>query len=83
MGELDISNRERFLAVVEARARASTRVELDLAELTFMDIGTAEGLFAMARRRPELELTLRQLSPRLQGYLTLAELQHPRVTTGS
>ena len=80
VGELDISNRERFIEVVEARAHASPRLELDLTDLTFMDIGTAERLFGLARRRPELGLTLRHLSPRLQRYLTLAELQHPRVT---
>ena len=78
-GELDISNSRRFIEVVEARTRAVHRLELDLAELAFMDVGTAEALYGLVRRRPHLVVTIRNTSRLLRRYLRLAELEHPRV----
>lgn len=79
MGELDISNVDELMRAVEARLTLDPRLELDLAELSFVDIGTLGTLFQLVHRRPEVELTLRNVSPQVLRTLSLAGLSHPRV----
>jgi hypothetical protein len=78
-GELDVSNRARFLEVVEARMRVLPCLHLDLAELAFTDVGTFVELSRLVDDRPGAVVTLRSASPTLQRHLALGPLRHPRV----
>jgi hypothetical protein len=79
VGELDVSNRGRFLDVVEARLRALPWLQLDLAEVAFTDVGTFAELSDLVARRPGTMVTLRNTPATLYRHLALGGVQHPRI----
>jgi anti-anti-sigma factor len=79
IGELDISNCQRFREVVEARLLVRPRLHLDLEGVTFIDVATMSMLFRLVIRRPEVELVLGHTSLPLRRYLDIVGLTHPRL----
>ncbi|NUS50894.1 MAG: hypothetical protein HOQ22_07620 [Nocardioidaceae bacterium] len=79
VGELDVSNYEQLLEVLEARVAVQPRLSLDLASLSFTDVGTLEAILRLVDARPDVELTLLNTSASLRRYLAIGELSHPRV----
>ncbi|MGN6131677.1 MAG: MEDS domain-containing protein [Nocardioidaceae bacterium] len=79
VGEIDLSNAGRLLRVVDARLSVQPRLQLDLAGLTFVDIGTLEALFGLVHARRGVQLVVCNASPMLRRCLDLAGLRHPRV----
>ncbi len=79
VGEVDISNVEMLVDVLAARARVRDRVEVDLAELEFLDLRAMRAFVELVAERDGLELLLRNASPQVQRSFVLAGLQHPRL----
>jgi len=79
-GEVDIANREALIRAIRSRAEVSPRVHLDLAELTFTDVGTLSRLHSLAAALPhDGHLVLRRPPDLLRRILAITGLWHQRM----
>ena len=79
-GEVDIANREALIRAIRSRAEVSPRVHLDLAELTFADVGTLSRLRSLAAALPhDGHLVLRRPPDLLRRILAITGLWHQRM----
>jgi ABC-type transporter Mla MlaB component len=82
-GEVDLSNRDLLLRLVQSRAAVEHRLRLDLGELRFVDVGTLAGLCHIADRLPEDGyLLLDRVPQRVRRLIEIAGLGHERLQLG-
>jgi anti-anti-sigma regulatory factor len=80
-GELDITNREGFIRVVDARLAVIGQLVLDVGELAFMDAGTLAELHLVAAGLPRGgRITLAGAAPQLRRLAGVLEWRHPQLT---
>jgi anti-anti-sigma regulatory factor len=80
-GEVDVCNRAGLIRALRARASARAQVCLDLAGLTFADVGTLRAIYQTAAALPaDGSIFLANPPRQVQRVLDLAELRHSRVT---
>jgi anti-anti-sigma regulatory factor len=79
-GEVDVSNRDDLLQVLQARATVTHRIDVDLGELTFADVGSLARVRAVAASLPESgSLVLRRVPDAIRRTLSLSGLHHERL----
>lgn len=79
-GEVDATNRGRFVRVVRARLTARCQLTVDVGGLDFMDAGTVGELHRIATRLPpDARITMTGASPQLQRVIEIAGWQDPRL----
>ena len=80
LGELDLSNRDALVRVLRSRTDVTPRVHVDLAGLTFADVGTLTRLHAVAAGLPgDGWLVLGAAPPVVRRALDIAGLGHARI----
>jgi hypothetical protein len=80
LGELDLSNRDALVRVLRSRTDVTPRVHVDLAGLTFADVGTLTRLHAVAAGLPgDGWLVLDAAPPVVRRALDIARLGHARI----
>jgi anti-anti-sigma regulatory factor len=80
-GEVDTTNRGRFLRVICARLRATRQLKVDVEELAFMDAGTLGELHRIAcSQPPDARITLTGVSAQLQRVIEIAGWRSPQLT---
>lgn len=79
-GEVDISNRDLLHRTLLSRAAVTPQMHLDLAGLTFADVGTLSRMRAVAAGLPDHGwLTLTRVPAAISRVLDLAGLHHERL----
>ena len=79
-GEVDVFNRDDLLLVLQARAAVTHRIDVDLGELTFADVGSLARVRAVAASLPESgSLILRRVPDAIRRTLSLSGLHHERL----
>ncbi|GGQ70011.1 MEDS domain-containing protein [Couchioplanes azureus] len=80
-GELDAANWAALSRVIEARLATTPRLDLDVAGMTFIDVGTLRRLYALAAGLPEGgHITLTRASPVLRALIGMLGWVHPRLS---
>ena len=79
-GEVDISNRDLLHRTLLSRAAVTPQLHLDVAGLTFADVGTLVRLRAVAAALPEHGwLSLHRVPAALRRVLDIAGVDHERL----
>lgn len=79
-GEVDVSNRDDLLQVLQARAAVTHRIHVDLEDLTFADVGSLARVRAIAASLPESGwVNLRRVPDAIRRTLTISGLHHERL----
>lgn len=79
-GEVDVSNRDDLLQVLQARAAVTHRLHVDLEDLRFADVGSLARVTSVAAGLPaDGWLTLGRVPPAIRRTFTLSGLHHERL----
>ena len=79
-GEVDLSNRDLLQRMLMSRAAVTPRLHVDLAGLTFVDVGTLSRLCAVAAALPDEGcLVLRRVPAAVRRLLDISGLGHERL----
>ena len=79
-GEVDVSNRDDLLQVLQARAAVTHRLHVDLEDLRFADVGSLARVASVAAGLPsDGWLTLGRVPATIRRTLSLSGLHHERL----
>lgn len=79
-GEVDATNRDRFIRVVCARLAASCQLNVDVRDVEFMDAGTLGELHRVSTGLlPDARITLTGIPPELLRVVEIAGWQNPQL----